>query len=100
MKKGRKNVLRNNMIKQEEIEKPKNRNSNRLVLFLSFDLLVGWATLLSSFMILAKPSTLDLLVAYGLGMISTILFIIFGFTVGLWLGDKIVQILKRKAKRS
>jgi len=80
--------------------KTKNRNNNSLILFLSFDLLVGWATLLGSFMILAKPSTLDLLVGYSLGIISIISFIIFGFAVGLWLGDKIVQILKRKAKRS
>jgi len=82
----------------------KNRNDNGLpVLYtflLGFTLSVGSAILLSSFMILARPSTLDLLVAYSLGIISTISFIIFGFAVGLWLGDKIVQILKRKARKS
>ena len=80
--------------------KIKKVNKNDLVLLLGFALSVGWATLLTCFMILAWPLALGLLVVFGLGMILIIMFIIFGLAVGLWLGNIIVHSLKRKEKRS
>ena len=85
--------------------KIKKVNKNDLVLLLGFALSVGWATLLTCFMILAWPlawplASLGLLVVFGLGMILIIMFIIFGLAVGLWLGNKIVHSLKIKEKRS